>query len=51
MKPFGLGILTGILVGTIAASLVFALTDQDSAATTSRSAPATLVDVENYHNG
>jgi hypothetical protein len=36
MKPLGLGILTGILVATITASLAFALTDQTSPATTTR---------------
>ncbi|MEO3875653.1 hypothetical protein ABGB18_43305 [Nonomuraea sp. B12E4] len=50
MKPFGLGILSGVLAGTIAASVVFALTDADSPATTSRSAPASAV-VENPGDG
>ncbi|MEU6718842.1 hypothetical protein ABZ897_45880 [Nonomuraea sp. NPDC046802] len=31
MKPLALGVLTGVLVATIVASLVFALTDRGSA--------------------
>ncbi|MEV0383375.1 hypothetical protein [Nonomuraea sp. NPDC050643] len=36
MKDLVLGVLTGVLVATIAASLVFALTDRTSPATTTR---------------
>ncbi|MEV0165166.1 hypothetical protein ACGFJC_15815 [Nonomuraea fuscirosea] len=41
MRTFALGALTGVLAATIAASLLFALTDHTSPATTTRSAPVT----------
>lgn len=39
MRTFTLGVLTGVLVATIVASLLFALTDHTSPATTTRSVP------------
>ncbi|MGN9841527.1 hypothetical protein ACTMTI_25710 [Nonomuraea sp. H19] len=40
MKALGLGVLTGILLGTIVVSLVFALTDRNVPANARSSQPA-----------
>ncbi|MEV0622956.1 hypothetical protein AB0I81_57230 [Nonomuraea sp. NPDC050404] len=48
MKALGLGVLTGVLAATIAASVVFSLTDKISPASTTRTVqqPVDLVNEE-----